>query len=295
MKKLTGTARSCIRGVLLILLIVTMTTTGCTFGAQVPEPSEQQNGDISIVSALMQHLSAASDDKLLRVNQFEYDLNFLKLSGQPDNKFQARAYLAKIDPESFYYMCAYYSGTSEDETKTYACAEEYTWTKFESADAIPEFYNDKKFIVAFQINETKECQNVMPITETVPPLTYFQKYMPEFSDGYNISAPLLIDKTFIVRDMIFETSHIIFTEERGFYPTAQACVVLDGVCYLAEKLGVEFTDGTYDLRGGKYNSVLNQVMITGKYTQTDEKGNTIHYGLFKLDDIVEILLNWEDE
>ena len=64
---------------------------------------------------------------------------------------------------------------------------------------------------------------------------------------------------------------------------------------LAEKLGVEFTDGTYDLRGGKYNSVLNQVMITGKYTQTDEKGNTIHYGLFKLDDIVEILLNWEDE
>jgi hypothetical protein len=183
----------------------------------------------------------------------------------------------------------------EDETKTYACAEEYTWAKFESADAIPEFYNDKKFIVAFQINETKECQNVMPITETVPPLTYFQKYMPEFSDGYNISAPLLIDKTFIVRDMIFETSHIIFTEERGFYPTAQACVVLDGACYLAEKLGVEFTDGTYDLRGGKYNSVLNQVMITGKYTQTDEKGNTIHYGLFKLDDIVEILLNWEDE
>lgn len=296
MKKLTGTPKRCVFRVLLILLIVAMTVSGCTFfGAQGEDPTEPQNDDISPVSALTQYLTTPVVDAGHRINQFQYDLNLLKMSGQPDNEFQAQAYIAKLDPESFYYMCAYCSCTHENETKYYTCIEDYIWVKFESANAIPEYYSDKKFVVAFQLNETRDCRNVMPTECAIPQITYYQKYAPEFVDGQNVAKPLLSVKTFVVKNLIFEMNHIFFNEKISFYPTAEACVVLDGVCYLARKLGVEFSDGIYDLGGGKYNSVLNQIMVTDKYYETDINGNTVHFGLFNLDDIVDILLNWEDE
>lgn len=288
--------------ILLFFALIMTCLSGCAFGSQTPEPTEPIDPEKfqgALIAALVDYLTEPMGEIIPHMFPFQIELGIIRASAQPDNAFMAQAYLAKADPESFYYMCGYYNDAHPYETSNYCCARSYTWVKFESADAIPESYNNEKLIVVFQISETKDCRNIMPVENTVPLITYFQEYIPEFLDGYNVAAPLFVDKFYVVTTRGYKDDYICCAEDNNhYYAKARACVVLDGVCYLTDKQYVEYPDGSrqdYAMTAGMYYEALAQAMITDKYFETDQKGNVVHYRLFKLDDVVNNLLNLEDE
>ncbi len=262
------------------------------------EPIDPEAYQKALIGALVEYLAKPSIGEVNpHMFPFQTELGIIRESAQSADGFQSQAYLAKVDPERFYYMCGYYNETHPHEMSRYCCVRSYTWVKFESADAIQESYNDEKLIVAFQVNGTKACRNVMPVENTVPLFTYFQEYTPEFSDGYNIAAPLFADKFYVATTRSVKRDYMFLAENDDNHHTkTRACVVLDGVCYLTDKQYVEYPDGTredYAMTAGRYYEALAGIMITDKYSETDSKGNIVHYRLFKLDDVVDILLNWE--
>ncbi len=255
------------------------------------EPIDPAAYQKALISTLIAYLKTYNDEESRVMLGFSAMLSFFKMSG--DRQLGFRTFLVKLDAEKYYYMCGYYNCAHIDEAKNYRCADAYTWVKFESADEIQEYYNDEKMVVAFQINETKDCQHLMPVNDDVPVVAFYQMYTAEFADGYNVAAPYMCDEPRLVGDR--EGSNPLYFSDKGNWPY----VVLGGTFYLTERIYTDYPNGTrytYSLEQsfGKYRDALMQVMITGKYSEIDEDGNTIHYGLFKLEDVVDILLNWED-
>lgn len=259
--------------------------------------ANSQKVDEELIATLINYLQMRNAESVPKLQSFENDMNMLKLSGQIDNEFQAQAFRVKINPTNCYYVCAYLNVQHSRESGEYCGYSNYRWVKFSNAKDILEYDDGEKLIVAFQINRTIERQHVMPIWERVPSISFFQIYYPQFVDGHNVEAINRCDETLIITTRL-KKDHLYFTKD-DFYVRILPSVVLDGICYLTEKLYVDSPSGdrySYSVKGrlGKYYDVLMEMMITDKYTEIDECGNTIHYGLFNLKDIINTLVNWEE-
>ena len=82
MKKLTGTPKRCVFRVLLILLIVAMTVSGCAFGEQTPEPTEpasKYNNPMDLPEDMLDVLV-----NYLETYFWEYDMIGLSSEGKID-------------------------------------------------------------------------------------------------------------------------------------------------------------------------------------------------------------------
>ena len=109
-----------------------------TTGGAVVEPIEGAVSlDDDMVDSLKEYLrelpALQESDPISKT--WEDKINEIKAGKQ--------ALLVEFDPDSYYYMCAYYSGDYTSEAVFYSNRSEYTWVKFDCAENIQEYYNDE--------------------------------------------------------------------------------------------------------------------------------------------------------
>ncbi len=202
-----------------------------------------------------------------------------------------------FDPANYYFACAYYNDSHEQDLRekiNFCCASEYTWVGFENESDITEAYMGAPLVVIFQINKAAFCQNILQDSDFAPTMEHFQIYIlyPEIEQT---PLPLTVNDTFIyltreTKDVIYCSKEYV-THEHLTFPI----VDLNGEQYISEPLFRSHPDGRKYERDikwafGAYYDELMAVMITDKYSVLNQDGFTTYYGLFKLEDIVNIIL-----
>ncbi len=263
----------------------------CFSGCAVPDegevkgPVELQSRD-ALVCTLVKYLHDC---------RFDYDLpgtsTAIKIEEIKNGK---QAIHVGFDPSDCYFVCAYYDGAHEDEGIFYCCVTEYTWVKFGDVNEISEKYKDLTFVVAFQINRALFATDMIEKRAAVPDMEHYQKYVPEFCNGLNVSAPISFDTSFIYLNSSDDKSvyHSVFAYDHVL--KTLPCISFRERYYFTCELSVLYPDGrrwendfSYDF--GKYYDSLTRVMDTDSYHVTNEQGCTIFYGLIEIDDFAECI------
>lgn len=199
-----------------------------------------------------------------------------------------------FNSSAYYFVCAYYDNAHEDETTDYCCATNYTWVKFENANEIIERYKDLRFVVAFQINKASFVTDIVTKKATVPNIEHFQEYVPNFNNGFNANGAVVFDTSFI---------YINSSDDRNVYHSIYAydnvlktlpCTFLNDRYYIINDLYTIYPDGSRSDSnvisdfGGYYDALVN-IMDTKNYSEIDEKGRTIFYGLIEINDFADCI------
>ena len=209
-----------------------------------------------------------------------------------------------FDPTNYYFVCGYYNPTEEDSEWNYCCAEEYTWVQYANEDDIPEYYNGRKFLVAFQMNRALTVTDLLN-SETANNMEHFQIYSPVFENGFNTESPIVFDETFIYLNnfrKLFDED-MIYHSTSWYYHRNQAitCVSLDGEYYLPlylatikfdEEFNVEqaLSEDHFKYELGNYYDPLVNIMDTEKYRVEHSTGSFHYYGVVSLDDFVNKII-----
>ena len=300
MKKLTGTPKSRIFRVLLILLIVAMTVSGCAFSEQTPEPTEEPTKPTSkynnpmdlpedMLDAINDYLKSRNEDRMVvKIPNAERKIDDIKNGTQ--------ALHVAFDSSCFYYVCGYYNITEQHtEFPTYCCAKDYVWVKFESVNDIQEYYNDTQFAVAFQINKALFVRDISQRSNSVPNVEHFQLYTPEFKEGFNINVSLDFAETFIYLNRLDCNVLYLSMTKYNHSWTTFPCIYLENQYHIPIQLYIVYLSGNRyesDLNrefGAYYDAVVN-IMEVGKYSIVFENGKEAFYGLISVDDFVNKII-----
>ena len=223
-------------------------------------------------------------DYLFRLNSlinptssnFEDKINSVHGSG-------SQALHVAFDSKDYYFVCAYYnSDHSEDK---YCCLYKYTWVMFYGQNDITEHYENKDFVVAFQINKAKFVKDIVNKSADTPAMEHFSVYSPEFRNGVNVSDPLCCDESYIYfRSSEFgEEDYILDSSENRFHEySVMPCVKYKTKYYIAQETKVGYqNEKDLTKEFGEYYDDLMEMIITDKYTE-EINGKTHYYGLLDI-------------
>lgn len=263
----------------------------CVSGCATPykdeekNPIELQSHDV-LVCTLIEYLQDLFVDHELPDTSTAIKIDEIKNGKQ--------ALHVGFDGSEYYFVCAYYDNTHEDETTHYCCATNYTWVKFENANEISEKYKDLRFVVAFQINKASFVTDIVTKDATVPNIEHFQEYAPNFSNGFNANGAVTFDINFI---------YLNSSDDGNVYHSISAynnvlktfpCKFLNDQYYISMDLYTIYPDGSRSDSNlisdfGEYYDALVNIMDTKKYSVIDEKGRTIFYGLIEVNDFANCI------
>ena len=233
----------------------------------------------------------------LKMLYVECELADTSLSGKIDKiKFGHQPLLVDFDPTNFYFVCGYYDGITKNGPREYENSDKYTWVRFESADEIQENHEDKKFIVAFQINKALLVRDIASQKAIIPRVEHFQMYEPIFENGVNTNTHIVFEDEFIYlnpsnADRIY-LSAAAFDHQVVTIP----CILFENEYYISHFMYSIHINGEKDemnLRGvfdHYYDSLMSVIQPT-KYSITRSSGITDYYGLITIDDFVNIITN----
>lgn len=233
----------------------------------------------------------------LKMLYVECELADTSLSGKIDKiKFGHQPLLVDFDPTNFYFVCGYYDGITKNGPREYENSDKYTWVRFESADEIQESHEDKKFIVAFQINKALLVRDIASQKAIIPRIEHFQMYEPIFENGVNTNTHIVFEDEFIYlnpsnADRIY-LSAAAFDHQVVTIP----CILFENEYYISHFMYSIHINGEKDemnLRGvfDQYYDSLMSVIQPTKYSITRSSGITDYYGLITIDDFVNIITN----
>ena len=227
-------------------------------------------------------------------NKTSYDLPAVTLEDQINSIKGGGIQPLLVDFESnnCYFVCGYHSCDEDFSDKgDYYCASKYTWVEYESEKSIKDDYDDKAFIVAFQINRPSLTKNILNGDAKSQSVETIDLYTPEFVNGTNVSTFKEVDSTYI--HLTASESDIVYLSSyEPNYLNEISCVHLDGRYYIALELYNVGVDGKrYDYDNswnfGEYYDSMMEIMITGRYSKIMSSGSMRHYGLFDIDEFVK--------
>ncbi len=211
-------------------------------------------------------------------------------------KLGTQALLVSFDPSNYYYICGYYNADHEYDEELFCCANKYTWVKLDDPTKIPEAYEGKSLVVAFQINKSKLISDIVSEQTEVPDIEYFQIFDVEFENGYNTKNHIVFEKTIIYlneykKDVIFYSEH-----RSGYEFLTIRALELDGEFYIPVETYVSYHEGevysedlSYEF--GKYHDDLMEIMIKEKYSETPTNAHyTRHYGVLGVRELVDEII-----
>lgn len=179
-----------------------------------------------------------------------------------------QALYVKFSATSYYFVCAYAENASCDLSDPDQC----TWVAFKTESAIPETYQGRKFIRAFQINRAEHCWDIADETKTRVPLEHYKVYTAHFKDGYNTYSARIFEEAFIYSkkdDQYCSVDHP--DHEKYDIP----CVEINGQAYLLQKVELKDTELVVsDLKKelGRYYG--NFMRLKQEYLYTVDRKNT---------------------
>ena len=188
----------------------------------------------------------------------------------------------QFDSSKYYYVCGYYNCDHADESKWYNCASKYTWIIVDNESDIPEYYNELKFIAAFQINKSVSAIDIATWEAVSTEVENYLEYMPEFVNGKNISEKLYFDATYICFTDPADKYMLDCSEDYYHYTYTLSCMELEGEWYL------KFYDDGIENNFGKYHDLLTP--ISKEYITINKLGNTVTYIIIEFSDFVNAVL-----
>lgn len=227
--------------------------------------------------------------------------------------------LVEFDPENYYFACAYFDGEHTHDYLSNCCSDEYEWVGFRRAEYIPEVYNGKQFVAAFQINRTSVCRDILHPLKLVPEIELSQGYMPEFVDGYNVApprggedefmymkdiwkntiyqVPLSLKEPFIIA--LVEEKRFVYLAAEGLYAKwTIACAKMKGEYYMKQEICTTDTAGNKQYvpgweKFGEFTDALKEKWIVWEYSETRADGTVVDYALVRIRDVRKAILDWE--
>ena len=199
--------------------------------------------------------------------------------------------LLDFEPQNYYFICAYFDcDEHESEKHTYFCSSSYTWVKYESEKAIKDSYNGEKIVVSLQVNGSSIVRNILTGENDGFLVESIDVYTPEFVDGVNVNPFREIFATYIYLSRSKSKTIYITPIQTRSLDTID-CVSVDNQYYIFLRLyniGVDGKRYDYDNSWnlGKYSATINEIMITGKYSEAMNGGWVKHYGLIDITEFV---------
>lgn len=238
-----------------------------------------------LIDALVEYLQGLGVEYELPDTSLSIKIDKIKKGQQP--------LLVDFDPDIFYFVCGYYDGITENGPLKYRNSNEYTWVRFESADEIQESHEDKKFIVAFQINKALLVWDIASQKAILPRVEHFQMYEPIFENGVNTNTHIVFEKEFIYlnpsnAERIYHSTSL-FNHQVVTIP----CINYDEyyISHFMYSIHINGEKDEMNLRGvfDQYYDSLMSVIQPTKYSITRSSGITDYYGLITIDDFVKII------
>jgi hypothetical protein len=212
--------------------------------------------------------------------------------------------LINLSESNTYYVCAYFASSHkfiEEEYAIYCCRSEYTWIGFEKAEDILESYNGIDFFVAFQINLSDSCINMLS-GENAGVMEHFIRFTPEFVGGKNTLGFISFDTSFLFfsNEMVERIFYCSDTYKHEYLHLD--LIEIEGEQYISEYQPLYTVDESgkrYDrdlgvYYGRHYDSLLD-ILIRDKYQKVVESktGVTLeYYGVFKIRDFIKIFQDY---
>ncbi len=215
-------------------------------------------------------------------------------------KFRKELRLVKISSSDYYYAVAYYN-SERDSNEVHKDFDNFTWVGYKKASDITEYYNEQKIVVAVQVNRSSYYEDIVTEGEfDDTSVERYRKYNPEFKNGKNTADPILYKSTCFFTPTVlappidgvcyeFELDLEMFTHDPQY-----KIIEIDGEIYMSHATHTVKADGkTSDVdlvkEFGDYYDTLMELMITDEYSETHEDNSVTHYGLFKIDDILNLI------
>lgn len=225
----------------------------------------------------------------------EYEIPDTSLSIKIDKiKKGHQPLLVDFDPTDFYFVCGYYNVITEDELFKYRNADDFTWVRFENANDIKEIHEDKKIVVAFQINKALFVRDIASKKAIIPRVEHFQMYEPIFEEGVNTNAHIVFEEEFIYLNP--SNAERVYHSISVFYHQVVtiSCINYDNEYYISHFMYSIHANGEKsetNLRGvfDEYYEALMSVIQPTKYSITRPWGSKDYYGLITIDDFVNII------
>jgi len=225
------------------------------------------------LSPIYRRFSPAPNDLVIRLDKI---------------KNGSQALLTEFDSKNYYFACAYLEPTDghKEYRHSYCCKDKYIWVGFLNEREIPEYYNGAEFIVAYQVNKTTFCKDIMPSDRAVPEVEYFQRYEPVFDYYHNVASPIEFSSSYVyLNDSNKSTVYYGYDEFLDKYNyNKMPCIIVDNEHYIWHRVYSLNPDYLKKYDFGYMYDYLSSVMITDAY-----KEDTLPFVMFKIDDVVNII------
>ncbi len=265
---------------LLVLTALCFCFVGCQF-------QTDKNGGLpdDLIDTLTEYLKQINTNYELTFPPFEEKINKIKNGTE--------ALRVSFDPDDYYFVCAYYNDSSHEESD-YCCADKYYWAKFKRESNIKETHYGKVFVVAFQINKTKACENIIYPEKATSTVEHYQIYKPTFQNLSNIAQPIVFDEHFVHLNVNDKSVNYISIHFYQHELTSFPYISLDGENYYYRETRYVYPDGEnidIDLSWefGEYYDELMGIMIFDKHSKTYSDGTVYYYGLLNLNDLADLI------
>ena len=142
-----------------------------------------------VIESIFDYLIELHTDHDMLPSTLRYKIDYIK---------QGSRKLLEItfDKSDFYFICGYDNYTGNATNYHVDRAKKCNWYRFDSAEDIPEYYNNEKCAYVFQFNKASSIVDMLEMGN-VPNMENFMLYWPEFEQGYNVKAPEIFDETII--------------------------------------------------------------------------------------------------
>ena len=202
-----------------VLLTMPLYTTGCTPPNNTlnGQKQEQANDIFEPASKLTLEIEEYMAEKY-----FDYDHLPFSLNHKID-KIRAGAQIYYLDfaSSNTYFVAAYHTNGTEHDANIVlgfdSCDEEYLWIGFSKADIIPEQYDNKEIVAAFQINKSSTCLDILGEETRDRFAEHFMQLNLSFIDGMNTSLGVQFNEHFIFVDEVGDSDIYCCSDSVLFY------------------------------------------------------------------------------
>lgn len=215
-----------------------------------------------------------------------------------------------FNPDNYYFVVAYYNSPDghHESDCYYSCANDYTWVCYKDVSLIQEYYNEQKYLEAFQVNLPLTITDIVSGDRATPDMQHYQPYAPTFENGFNIKEALFFDDMFIYLnyplclDLDFEINSFCQNTSAFYYCSLTyhhgifeiPCLYIEGDYYIPFHAYTLYNDGSeshmdYTRHFGEYYDALTRRMQYGKYSVIQEYGTSV-YAAISIEDFFDVLV-----
>ena len=244
-----------------------------------------------LINVLFGYLETVSNGSELPDTRLAYKIDMMSSAW-------ANPVLITVDPEDYYFVGVYCESPHEEEKEAFCCITSYSFLGFSCETSLPEYYNGKELVAAFQINRTQKCENIFGEEKGNLALEHYEEYTPIFENGMNTAEALVCDDKFIYigsknDSQVYANSSFIM--DRGY---VMNYIEIDGKQYVGIFLCRAYSEEEFDesviettlrYEFGDYYDSLSEMMITDKYAPIDYWGYISKYAIFEMKEFTDFI------